>query len=53
MDRYIIVISDGEQSETIECDENEVAGIITQFVDNEYLMVATIVKVLIGETYES
>ncbi len=53
MDRYIIVVSDGEQSQTIECGEHEVAGIVSQFVRDEYLMVATIVKVLVEEKYEN
>ena len=44
-DRYIIVISDGEESQTIECDGRDVAGIVNKFVNDEYLMLITIVKV--------
>lgn len=53
MDKYIIVISDGETAENIECNENDVVGIIQQFLNSEYLMVATIVKTITEEMYES
>ncbi len=53
MDEYILVVSDGETSETINCTANQLPALIEEFTKNEYLMVATIVKVLSEEVYES
>jgi flagellar biosynthesis/type III secretory pathway ATPase len=53
LDEYIIVISDGEESITVNCKAENVASVIAEFIKDEYLMIATIVKAIGEETYES
>lgn len=53
MDKYVVVISDGEQAETISCDEFGVKKAIDLYIEDEFALVITIVKVEESEVYES
>lgn len=53
MDNYVVIISDGETSQTFNCTKEEIPGLIATFLNDEYLMVATIVKTITEEMYES
>ena len=53
MDEYLVVISDGETSQTYTCYADQIPTIIAEFLTNEMLMLASIVMVATEETYES
>lgn len=53
MDEWVIVASDGEESQTVCCKEEDILNYVNHFAKDENTLVITIVRVIAEEEYQS